>query len=175
MKIKKKIAVLVSLLLVSIMPISVMASPLPAEDENIKIEILEERALTPEEIENIKNAPNKGVSGAGDGSISTYGIGVPTKKWDINSGSYSFYGNAESTNLYTNYYFNGSTIYTVVIDNAGDSTFSAKVKTFFSTKRTLEVSPGTRKVAAISGFGTNDNVYILFYAPCHFSGYIKKG
>ena len=99
---------------------------------------------------------------------------IPTTKYNISTTTaYNFAGNSTSGNLYTNYYFFGYDKYYVQIKNYSDTTLTAKVKTFFSTKKTLTVKPGNTIYAEVSGFSTSSNVYILFEAPSDFAGWIK--
>ena len=177
MNLKMKIISTLAIFSMLCTPMSVAAdASSPENNEDINIRIISEEKMSDEEIQeyNAKEHVNIGLTEQNSTGIVPYGIGIPTTKYNISTTTaYNFAGSSTSGNLYTNYYFSGYEKYYVQIKNYSDTTLTAKVKTFFSTKKTLTVKPGNTIYAEVSGFSTSSNVYILFEAPSDFSGWIK--
>jgi hypothetical protein len=110
-----------------------------------------------------------------DYTIVPYGTAIPTEEHHIiDDGRYKFSGYAELSTLYTNYYFVGADEYWVKVTNHGTEDLTYKVKTRLKTYATRTVAPGDTDYAKVTGMTIESKIYILFYAPSDFSGYIEK-
>ncbi len=112
----------------------------------------------------------------------TRGLTAPTQGHNINTGSLTFNGDAEYSNLYTNKYCTGSDCYVVTLLN--DTYEAAELKvtaynvlrpyqiTYFPAGVTVKkyIMSGTTYASAIK-----QHFYLQFHAPVHASGTIAKG
>lgn len=174
MRIQKSAIILVAIVSMIIYPLKVKANLI--DNEEIKVQIISEEALTDDEIKDLNEIADYGVKKINNSDITVYKTSVPTEGWDFSKGNCSFKGTATNTDLYTNYFVTGSSQYTVVIDNLGKESLTVNVKkTWGGTVRTMTIDPGARRVASISGFKVTDHMYLQFKVPCNVSGYIKIG
>ena len=112
--------------------------------------------------------------------ISTYDWMFPTRVWNLGtSGMYSFSGNAQKTDLFTNYLFTGVNNFAIRVTNNistdvtvtlykydEDALFkSEKVKSFV-------VKGNVSNSATVIGIDSQSTYYLKFSAPCDISGTI---
>lgn len=99
---------------------------------------------------------------------------IPSNYWDLKTqGTYNFSGYATGSSLYTNYYFKNKTSYTVYVENSGSTALKVQLKDRFKTYGTITVPANGSTTQTISGVSSNAGVYLKFYAPSNFTGYIK--
>lgn len=104
----------------------------------------------------------------------------PTEKKVLAVGkSYNFSGNAEAYDLYTNYYFPGLNSTGIEVNNARSE--SLKVTLMRVSPRGLYYNVESYTVPANStvyiskgNLDSDSGYFIMFKAPCKFSGYIKR-
>jgi|GEM_PF-3050963 len=174
MKLKRTIVALLTSLSIICVPASVCAETATPNEESISMHIISVEKMSDAEINAHNMLGNHETTGLTEINPITRGLSRPDTAWDLSTGDYSFSGSASNSDLYTNYYFTGYTKYQVQIKNYSNTTLTAKVKTFWSTKEELTVAPGYTVNAECSGFQIDDKAYILFQAPSDFSGWIRK-
>lgn len=92
---------------------------------------------------------------------------------NLNESSYSFYGTATSSTLYTNCLFTGKSTVHYTITNKCDTDLT--VKLFFRgriRKAKITVPANTTITGTFTGLNSSKYYYLSFSAPSHFSGSI---
>ena len=104
-------------------------------------------------------------------------VNKPTNIWNLSTkGQYEFYGDANVSELYTNYLLTGASSVKISVTNNDVNTLKIKLYkngSLFSTSSVNIPAHGTTSWT-VNGLSSSSNYYIKFYAPCHFEGYIKK-
>lgn len=125
----------------------------------------------------------EGASEAADLSpIMTRGLSAPTQGHNINTGSLTFNGDADYSDLYTNKYCTGADRYVVTLLN---DTYGAQnlTVTAYNVLRPYQITyfPAgvTVKTYLMSGTtysaAIQQHFYLKFHAPVHVAGTIEKG
>lgn len=121
------------------------------------------------------------VPSVGSDALSPRGTTVPTTAHNITQGSYSFKGDADYSNLYTEKYCIGSAWYIVTVNNNNYTNYQLRVTAYnvLSSQETTYFSPGTTvKKYTMTGTGATANTkhfYLKFHAPVKVSGTIARG
>ncbi len=109
------------------------------------------------------------------------GTSKPSSTWNWSNGSYSFHGAADSNNLYTNYKFTGMTKVSITVNNtSGKYDLEVRVKSVEAwwkpdkTVSTAVIPHNGTCTWEISNLDSSKKYYIIFYAPCRFTGSITK-
>lgn len=115
-------------------------------------------------------SPNSGYS--------TQEVSPPTQIWDWNDGPYHFSGLAYFQDLYSNYYFKNANSVKITVQNK-NNTDSILVEVIevvlgFRTVVSDKVVNAQTTVNWSVNLSPNRKYMLKFYAPCHFSGNIKK-
>ncbi len=124
----------------------------------------------------IKEVPTQ-VESIHSSDIELYATYKPSEKdiHNLNNGKMTFYGTANSVDLYTNNHFTGKSSVSYEIANKSDKKLVAKVykKGSLFAEKTITVSPNATQYGTISGLSSSELYYIRFIAPCNFSGHVK--
>lgn len=125
--------------------------------------------------ENVNVSTTKPGGGQEDG-ISSYTVDKPVEAYDLSSRAYHFAGEAESSTLYTNYYFTNVSQLTISVHNTSDTNLYIEVRKIIWTgvldekvERTV-VYPGCSLYTVVTGLKSNEKYFLQFSAPSHFYG-----
>lgn len=106
-------------------------------------------------------------------SITPLGVGLPTTTINI-KGKYSYFeGQAQNSNLYSNYYYTGSSTYGVVVTNKSSKPLKVQVRSSSKIYKTITVAANGFSGQTVTGMSANEKIYIVFHAPSHFIGHIE--
>ena len=105
----------------------------------------------------------------------------PSSIWDWTKGAYSFSGSASYEDLYTNYRFTNMTTANITVKNTASSgSVTVKLKSvepWYKPDKTVSTatSPaGGTCTWSKDGLDSDKQYYIVFIAPCYFSGSISR-
>ncbi|WP_018931977.1 hypothetical protein [Gracilibacillus lacisalsi] len=107
--------------------------------------------------------------------ITPFGVYPPSQTHDISkSGRMSFSGKANTSNLWTNKYFTGSSSYKIWFNNKSSSTLKVELwkDGFWSDSLVKTYYISSDRFGYPSGLDHNAKYYLLFHAPSNFDGYI---
>lgn len=98
----------------------------------------------------------------------TRSVEAPIHTWNVaNEGRYEFEGSSGGDDLYTNYLITGQSKYQIVCKNES----SSKDMYFKVLGKRYKVAAGTTTTLTIQTTASK-KFYILFEAPCYFTGHI---
>ncbi len=102
-------------------------------------------------------------------------VDKPDGSWNISKSAYSGYGNAEVTDLYSNYYFTGVSKMKFSVSNTGSKNITVNIyrKDKIVSYYRIKIMPGS---TATWTMATNSSkLYLMkFNAPCHFKYTVSK-
>lgn len=105
------------------------------------------------------------------------GPNKPWRTWNlVDEGDYSFNGLATVSDLYTNYYLEGKSSYSIsVVNDSRSWQLEVRVvkKKSDEVIKTYTVDTKTEAHFSVSNLATNEKIYLLFVAPCDFHGKVQ--
>ncbi len=117
---------------------------------------------------------------AANDEVSTpYGLNKPTVYWDFDDGQYNFAGEADYSDLYSEYLFTDASKVEIYVDN-NHASKQLTVKLLKQIPYSVDWSQSTVKIPAGEDCKwevniSADDTYILkFSGPSDFDGYIKR-
>lgn len=133
-----------------------------SEAEQPRFVVLEDRALTDEEL--AENQNNLLMEGLYTPNLITRGAGVPSAKKVINRNSYYDYNGYTNGNvsLFSNYKFYGSTTYRVTINNTGPRTLTARAKRQWKEYASTTVGKGRSTTLEFQGIYSDTEWWLEF-------------
>ena len=106
-----------------------------------------------------------------------HGPQKPWYTWNlVDDGDYSFNGLATISPLYTNYYLEGKTSYSIhVVNDSKSWPLEVRVvkKKSDTVIKTYTVDPKTEANFSVNNLATDEKIYLYFVAPCDFHGKVQ--
>lgn len=112
--------------------------------------------------------------------VSIQSTSLPTSTWNLSTkGSYTFAGEANIQDLYSNYLFTGVTKVSIGCQNKRtDRVLTVKLvrddPAFDTVVSSVSIPKGGYLAWPVTGLSSPSKYYLRFYAPCYFTGSISK-
>lgn len=114
-----------------------------------------------------------------DDVISPQSLYTPTQLWNWNNGPYEFSGVADSSDLYTNYYFTNASQVVIHVDNLHE-TERLKVRVIIKRDQGIQISTDTTYIEPghseewTVNLDSNKSYFLRFSGPSDFEGWINR-
>lgn len=144
-----------------------------------EITVIEEESWKNTGEEHVGNLNTSTIPPAEDTEITPRGTGEPQTSAVINlrTQDMTFAGKADRSKLYTNNNFTGASSIRITVTNSHDEVLTYYVYkngTIDTRVKTITVQPGYTVATSLSGLNSSSLYYLMFRAPSHFSGSVKR-